>query len=91
MTDLILNRRAEITIDAFSSTDREIIQETIDQLKQYPGDISLYKKVKRVSVEDRLYVMSAEPDIRIILQIHDSAVEVLDIVRQDRLTKMFKH
>ncbi len=89
--DLIMNRQAEITIDTFPPTDRECILKTIDQIKLYPTDIDLYNEIKRLTAEDKLYLMKATPDIMIILEIHNGSVEVLDVVRHDRLKKMFKH
>ncbi len=58
-------------------------------LDMYPHEYLLADKVKKLPDTDNLFIMEADPDIRIIFRMDDTDKEITDIVRYGRLKKMF--
>lgn len=85
---MLLSRKAEIAFHTLQPQDMEQVQRSIELLDMYPHDV-LNGKIKKLPDTDDLFVMEADPDIRIIFRIAGADREVTDIVRYERLKRMF--
>lgn len=96
MAELIFTRGAEITFEAFSMNDRKRIEKALHYAKSSSlHELLTSKKLKKIPTSNdmKLYLMRATPDIRIVLEFESehNRVKIVDIVRHDRLEKIYAH
>ncbi len=84
-----LSRKAEIAFHTLQPPDMKLVQKSMEMLDMYPREYLLSDKVRKLPDTDDIFIMEADPDIRIIFRMTDIAKEVMDIVRYERLRKMF--
>jgi len=80
--------RAEIALESLSDTDRKKVIQKIDLLLNR-GLSKLGRSLKKLKGYPDTYVLRATPNLRIILQYDELEIDILDIVRSDRLHKMY--
>ncbi len=84
-----LSRKAEIAFYALQPPDMEQVQKSIEMLNMYPHESLLTDKVKKLTDYDDIFIMEADPDFRIVFRMTGSDKEITEIVRYERLKKMF--
>lgn len=86
-----LSRKAEIAFHTLQPPDMKRVQKSMEMLDMYPHEHLLSEKVRKLPDTDGIFIMEAEPDtdIRIIFRMTDADKEIMDIVRYERLKKMF--
>jgi len=80
--------RAEIALESLSDTDRKKVMQKIDLLLNR-GLSKLGRSLKKLKGYPDIYVLRVTPNLRIILQYDELEIDILDIVRSDRLHKMY--
>ncbi|MCP4107227.1 MAG: hypothetical protein GY749_17075 [Desulfobacteraceae bacterium] len=86
-----LSRKAEIAYHALQQADMEKVQKSIEMLNMYPQKTPSADRVKKLADSEDLFIMEATPEIGIIFQMTGSDKEITEIVRYERLKKMFGH
>lgn len=80
--------RADIALESLSGTDRKKVIQKIDLLLNR-GLPKLGRSLKKLKGYPDIYVLRVTPNLRIILQYDELEIDILDIVRSDRLHKMY--
>lgn len=88
-----LSRKAEIAFHTLQPPDMKRVRKSMEMLDMYPPEYLLSDKVRKLPDTDDIFITEAEPDtdIRIIFRMTDAEKdkEIMDIVRYERLRKMF--
>jgi mRNA-degrading endonuclease RelE of RelBE toxin-antitoxin system len=90
INEITLHRRAEATLEKLGEDDVAVIGTSIERLSRFGISGHIDTSVKKLTAPDPLFVMRAGKMFRIIFRRVDArTLEVMDIVRRDRLEKMF--
>lgn len=84
---LELSRRAEITLDRLSASDRKKVIQNIEKVLALGLRPPYAAKLKGM---DNTFVIRAGLDLRIIFQVKDEYVRITDIARHDKLEQLVK-
>jgi hypothetical protein len=80
-----IHRRAEMAIDTLSSLERGRVRRAV-RLLQDPTSVDIVRsRSAKLGTSDPVVVMRVPPGIRLIFRKTDDEVEVLDVVRRDKL------
>lgn len=83
------SRRASIALNTLDHADRAEVQRAIELLYQSPDSPYVVRQVKEYTDLPDLYVMKVRGTLRIIFSYSGATLIILDIVRSDRLKKMY--
>ena len=83
-----LTPRAQIALDSLSNADRNKVLRKLEKLQGGRG-FSSNPNVKRLQDFPEIYVLRATLALRVILRYEEPFIEILDIVRHDRLKRMY--
>ena len=84
---ITFHRRAEIALDVLGITQRKRLLKDIESLRDFTPDKLPYPKVKRID-DDPTYILQASDNFLIFFK-RDESLEILDVVRRERIEKMF--
>lgn len=87
--DIVLSRRALIAFNTLAPTSRKKVKNAIKLLQGFPDDSYAERSVKELAGSPDLFVLRATNTLRIIFSYSGSTKTILDIVRSDRLRKMY--
>ncbi|GAI27679.1 unnamed protein product [marine sediment metagenome] len=82
-------RRASVALNTLTSKDRAKVLSAIGLLQRSPDDPYITRIVKEFADAPALYLMKVTGTLRIIFTYSGSTISILDIVRSDRLKKMY--
>ena len=83
---IIFHKRATVALDALSLEDRKSLLKAINHLAIFGIDSVIGKDVKKIKVDESLYLLKVNPGFRIIFRLTDrDEIEILDIVMKERL------
>ena len=83
------SRRASVALYSLVSTDRSRVLRAIELLQRSPDDPSIKRMVKEFSDATDLYVMRVTGTLRLVFTYSGTSLSILDIVRSNRLKKMY--
>jgi len=81
--------RALVALRTLDNKDRVKVRKAIELFYQNPDDPIIKRQVKELADAPDLYVMRVTQTLRVILSYFGPSLTVVDIVRSDRLKKMW--
>ncbi|MBA7599676.1 hypothetical protein ES703_06713 [subsurface metagenome] len=81
--------RALVALRTLNSVDRVKTRKAIESFYQNPDDPLIKRQVKELTDAPDFYVMRVTQTLRVILSYSGPTLIVVDIVRSDRLKKMW--
>ena len=79
------SRRAHIQFDTLRSTNQQEVDRVLRALAASPQDFDPALNVRKLAMPDSTYLVKAGPSLRVLFTNANAAIQVLDIVPQERL------
>ena len=85
-----ISKKARIAIDTLHPADRNRVVRAIGLLSEPAGELVSRGHAKKLALPGKFFVMRATHEVRVIFNIADGQVEVVDIVPAERLHRIFQ-
>jgi mRNA-degrading endonuclease RelE of RelBE toxin-antitoxin system len=87
---VIVSNRARIALDTLHPADQKRVRKVISLLGKPVGELLSRGQAYKLAMPGQFYVVRATHKVRIIFEITDEQIEIVDIVPADRLRRIFQ-